>query len=190
MPERYHLAYKLRGALMAPPYLFVLAVFAGETEHAAFTWGAGLALFTLGLSLRVWAQMHLHYRLSVRKQLTTTGPYTWVRNPIYIANTAMLLGVTAMSELLWFLPIMFAWCMVVYYFVIRREEAHLSGKYGDPYTTFLSSVPRWWPSFTRSASPGVATRSFFFPSIRAEVGCLLLLLPVIGKEIVSTLYFQ
>ena len=72
----------------------------------------------------------LHYRLKMRKVLTSTGPYAWVRNPIYIANTSMLVGLTCTSEHFWFVPIMLLWCAVVYHYVVRREESHLRDKYG------------------------------------------------------------
>lgn len=185
MQERFTLAYKLRGALMAPPVLFIMLALYRETGHHAVIWPVGLAVFTAGVALRVWAQMHLHYRLKVRKVLTMTGPYTFIRNPIYVANTTMLLGVTVLSGLLWFLPIMLVWCVAVYYFVVRREEFHLTNKYGRDYEEFLTTTPRWIPRMTRNARPCPTTRPFLWPSIRTELGCFLLVLPFVAKEVLT-----
>ncbi|MBI2435766.1 MAG: isoprenylcysteine carboxylmethyltransferase family protein [Candidatus Hydrogenedentes bacterium] len=188
MMNRFECAYRWRGVLMAPPYLALILVTLAETEHDAIVWPLGMGVFAAGVGLRIWAQMHLHYRLRVRKKLTTTGPYARVRNPIYIANTTMLLGLTFMSEVLWFLPVMLLWCMAVYSLVVRREEAHLSEKYGEPYRQFLRDVPRWLPRF--SLRPGLATdaRSFLWPSVLAELHCLLWLVPLLGKELFRSLY--
>lgn len=184
MKVRFDWAYRRRGILMAPPYLVLFFVFAGEVEYSLYTWVPGLMVFALGVLIRVWAQMHLHYRLEIRKQLTLTGPYRFVRNPIYIANTLMLLGLTAMSELLWFVPVMLLWCMGVYSLVVRREEAHLSEKYGEPYLQFLRDIPRWIPQWHKSVSPRAMVRAFFWPSVRAELHCLLLLIPLVCKELI------
>ncbi len=181
----YDRIYKIRGLLMLPPCLFELFVSFRATEWDGMLWPSGLALFFVGVALRTWAQVHLHYRLRTRKVLTTTGPYAHVRNPIYIANTTMLLGLTVISGLLWFLPVMLLWCAAVYTFVVKREEAHLLDKYGAPYHDFLRSVPRWLPRVNHAAIKGVNLKRFVAASIVAELHCLLWLLPFVAKEILS-----
>jgi protein-S-isoprenylcysteine O-methyltransferase Ste14 len=178
-------AYRFRGVLMIPPCLFAAGVSFRETEWDALVWLLGVAVFLAGVGIRIWAQTHLHYRLRVHKALTTTGPYARVRNPIYIANTLMLLGLTFMSELVWFLPIMLLWCIAVYGLVIRQEEAHLLEKYGEPYAAYLRRVPRWRPARKHGGSAKVRTRGFLWPSVVAELHCFLWILPFIGKEILS-----
>lgn len=185
MKKPYDFFYKRRGLLMLPPCFFMLFIFSHETEQLGYIWPAGLGVFFAGVALRVWAQMHLHYRLSIRKALTTTGPYSFVRNPIYIANTTMLLGLTVLSELLWFLPIMLLWCAVVYTFVVKREEAHLTDKYGAPYVAFLESVPRWVPRMPLTAPVRASVRRFAVQSVVAELHCILWIIPFIGKELWS-----
>ncbi|MBN2310294.1 MAG: isoprenylcysteine carboxylmethyltransferase family protein [Candidatus Hydrogenedentes bacterium] len=185
MAEPYNNVYRIRGLLMVPAFLVLVLCFLGETERDGVVWPIGLAVFAVGVAIRVWAQMHLHYRLRVRKTLTTTGPYAYVRNPIYIGNTAIMLGLTCVSELLWFLPIMFLWCMAVYTLTVRREEAHLLGKYGEPYAEYLRNVPRWIPAVGRGQEHRGRrrrARRFLWPSILAEAHCLLWLIPLAGKE--------
>lgn len=184
MKEPYTSVYRVRGILMVPPVLFLLVTSLGETEWDGLLWPLGLFIFGCGVAVRVWAQMHLHYRLRVHKVLTTTGPYAYVRNPIYLANTTMLLGLTVTSGLLWFLPIMLLWCMAVYGMVVRREEAHLLGKYGEPYAEFLRTVPRWVPGSRRGQDEKPhQTRGYLVPSLVAELHCLLWLVPLVGKEL-------
>ncbi len=188
MKERFTWIYKVRGLLMLPVSFLIVFSTSYEIENDTFIWPVGGFIFLLGVAVRVWAQMHLHYRLSVRKQLTTTGPYAYVRNPIYIGNTLLMIGLTIMSELLWALPIMLLWCAVLYSFVVRREEQHLLNKYGDAYAQFLRSTPRWIPRFpSRRIRPTQSKQAklFLFPSIVAELHCFLWLLPLIAKELLS-----
>jgi protein-S-isoprenylcysteine O-methyltransferase Ste14 len=182
MKDRLRIWFKLRGVLIAPVYLFSFFCIYRETEH----WSAlffGLVIFLSGLSLRVWAQMHLHYRLKERKILTTTGPYAFVRNPIYIGNTCILAGTTLLSELIWLVPIMVITCMFTYTMTVRYEEGHLRSKYGVPYVEYLQRVNRWFPHLERKQDTDQRRQwTFLLSSIRAEAHILLLLILPFLKE--------
>lgn len=184
--EPYTWVYRLRGPLTVLPCIAILIMNRWESENHLALWSIGLTLFAAGFLVRIWAQMHLHYRLQVKKILTLTGPYRFVRNPIYIANISILLALTVLSELLWFLPLMLIWCCVLYTFVVRREEAHLSNKYGEPYIEFLRTVPRWMPRLPHSDPTNEDVRKFLKPSIVAELHCFLWIVPFALKEIFST----
>jgi protein-S-isoprenylcysteine O-methyltransferase Ste14 len=174
--------YKLRGILIAPVYIFSFFCWYWETEHWS-TLVFGQALFLSGLSLRVWAQMHLHYRLKQKKTMTTTGPYSFVRNPIYIGNTLILTGTTFLSELFWLVPVMVVTCMATYAMTVRYEESHLRIKYGAPYVEYLQRVNRWLPRFKgQEDTVRYWQWNFFLPSIRAELHILLLLILPFLKE--------
>jgi protein-S-isoprenylcysteine O-methyltransferase Ste14 len=178
--------FKLRGMVMVPPIIFAVLCTRSEIENAPLNFSVGGAFFIAGWLLRIWSQMHLHYRLKIQKALTCTGPYIYVRNPIYIGNTLMLVGTVIMSELLWFTPAILLYCMVVYSIVVRYEELHLLAKYGSEYTDYTSKVPRWIPNpLKRSASAIFNVRQFLFPSILAEIPSLLLLLPFIVKDLLT-----
>jgi hypothetical protein len=129
--------------------------------------------------------MHLHYRLKDSTVLTVTGPYIYVRNPIYIANMIMLVAAVILAELYWFVPLIFVYCLIVYTFVVHFEESHLLNKYNQAYADYVNRTPRWLPNLhiTKSAA-AVDTRRFFVPSLLAEAPSLLLLLPFIIKELI------
>ena len=184
MANRKQWVYRIRGLLMLPPAAFIVLFSLGEFENDGLVWPVGLTIFAAGMAIRIWAQMHLHYRLRVHKKLTTTGPYVYVRNPIYIANTLLMLGLTVVSELIWFLPIMLLWCIVLYRYVVRTEEAHLLEKYGEPYAHFIETVPRWIPKIVPGKADRPSVAGFFWSSVTAELHCLLWLLPLIGKELI------
>jgi protein-S-isoprenylcysteine O-methyltransferase Ste14 len=178
--------FKSRGFIMTPPLIFATLCTWNETENDFIVFGLGGAMFMAGLLLRIWSQIHLHYRLKVHKVLTTTGPYAYVRNPIYIGNTLMLVGVIIMSELLWLAPLMLIYCAVGYSAVVQFEESHLLEKYGAPYAEYLARVPRWLPNFTIAAARTIIdTHRFLGPSLLAEAPSLLLLLPFIIKDLLT-----
>lgn len=174
--------FKLRGLLMVPPMIFVALCTWGEIEKELVVWGVGGVTFAVGLVLRVWSQMHLHYRLKIRKTLTTTGPYAYVRNPIYLANTIMLGGACMLAELFWFVPVQVLYCAMIYSLVVRYEEAHLAAKYGPPYLEYRAAVPRWFPKW-RPSQERSDMAAYFSPSLLAEVHNLLYLLPFVVKEL-------
>ena len=169
---------------MVPPLLFVLFCHWGESENRALLFALGGALFCMGVLVRIWAQMHLHYRLPVKKILTRTGPYQFTRNPFYIANTIILLGLTVVSGLIWCLPVMLVYCAIVYSLVVRYEEAHLLNKYGSQYKKYLDSVPRWVPRRLQQETqnpPNVMQH--LWPSVKAELYNLLYPIPFVAKQL-------
>ena len=113
-----------------------------------------------------------------------TGPYSFVRNPIYIGNTLICLGLTIISELLWLFPLTLFYCLGIYSLVVRYEETHLLVKYGESYRRYMSEVPRWLPKVPRFKPIGLINE-YFYQSIAIESASLLLLLPYILKEIID-----
>jgi protein-S-isoprenylcysteine O-methyltransferase Ste14 len=174
--------YRFRTYLACPPLLFALFWHSYEIE-SDFIWPLGIGIFLAGLFLRIWAQQHLKHRLRVHKQLTTTGPYKFIRNPLYFGNIMICVSATIVSELLWLIPVTLFWCIVTYSIVIRYEEARQLNKYGDAYRRYLSEVPRWIPKRIRFSNVGMINE-YFFQAILVELPCLLILLPYIVKEII------
>ena len=178
-------AFKLRGWVMVPVVVFLVFFTRGETEDAWVVFPAGLGVFAAGVLMRIWAQVHLHYRLKIHKILTTTGPYAYMRNPIYAGNAAMFVGLCVMSELVWLAPVVLVWCAVVYSFVVRYEESRLILRYGEPYLDYAREVPRWIPKLHGPRERLSGAGRFLWPSVAAELHCLLLPIPFALKELLS-----
>ncbi|HDP25207.1 MAG TPA: isoprenylcysteine carboxylmethyltransferase family protein [Deltaproteobacteria bacterium] len=184
MGEQGKIWYRLRGALIVPFYLFAIFFEHGDVEIPMLIYPLGIILFAFGLFLRIWAQVHLHYRLKAHKKLTLTGPYVYVRNPIYIGNTFILAGITVLAGLLWFVPVMVLACAFTYHMTVLYEEGHLKRKYGQGYIEFLEKVPRWVPRFDGARTEHSENlRAYILPSIKAELHILLLVIPVVLHEI-------
>jgi protein-S-isoprenylcysteine O-methyltransferase Ste14 len=171
-----------RGRLVAPPVVLAVVCFWQEHENDVLAWPLGLLLFLGGWVLRVWAQQHVCYRLKTAKALTTSGPYTMVRNPIYVGNILIVLGVVVMSELFWLAPLTGLWCLGVYTLVVRYEERQLHAKYGVDYRAYQAAVPRWFPRMTSPWATG-HPRAYLLQALVVECHVLLMVTPVVLKEI-------
>jgi protein-S-isoprenylcysteine O-methyltransferase Ste14 len=105
----------------------------------------GIFITILGLGFAVWARMHLGRNWSGRPgikvdhKLIRTGPYTFVRNPIYTgilfgyAGTAIVIG-----EFWAFLLILFV--LAVLLGKIRAEEKFLLEEFGEAYVQYRKEV--------------------------------------------------
>jgi protein-S-isoprenylcysteine O-methyltransferase Ste14 len=75
--------------------------------------------------------------------LVVDGPYRYSRNPIYLADALIYIGISVVIDTLWpilLLPIALA---VLQQGVIAREERYLERKFGDQYRQYQASVRRW-----------------------------------------------
>lgn len=179
------LIYRRRGLLMVPPFVFMALCTWKEAENHVLVFGLGGLVFGVGLSLRIWSQMHLHHRLKVGKILTTTGPYVYIRNPCYVANALMLTAAAFLSELYWFVPLMLIYCAIVYSFVVRYEEDKLIKQYGTLYANYFARVPRWFPKLKfYPEMSGIKMHKYLRPSILVEMQNLLMVIPFLIKEAV------
>ena len=129
------------------PLLVILWVASRTTEPWLLA-GAGVVL--VGEATRIWALRHsgpktrTHRKIRV-DDLVVTGPYSITRNPLYIGNFVMSLGVALASGQPLVLPLLLVAFVFQYAFIIRAEEAFLEGEIGEPYREYKQRVPRILP---------------------------------------------
>ena len=82
------------------------------------------------------------------RNLVVTGLYRYVRNPIYVAVVAIILGqAVLMGD--WRLIVYGAlWWLVWHVTVVGYEEPTLEQTFGSEYEAFRAAVPRWIPRMT------------------------------------------
>jgi protein-S-isoprenylcysteine O-methyltransferase Ste14 len=79
------------------------------------------------------------------KHLVVSGQYRFVRNPMYVALVAMVIGQALLfgsSHLLIYAAIVWA---IVHFWVLVYEEPNLAGRFGESYAEYRRHVRRWWP---------------------------------------------
>ena len=75
-------------------------------------------------------------------RLVMQGPFALSRNPIYVADLAIYVGLSLAANIAWpilLLPIV--WIVMRLY--IGREERYLTAKFGDNYAEYRRRVRRW-----------------------------------------------
>ncbi len=159
-------------ARLRVPFGFVLVIaFAWLSHPSAVSLAAGLPIAALGLALRGWAAGHLEKN----SQLAESGPYRFVRNPLYVGTLIVALGLAVASRR-WLLGAIFAVVFLfVYLPVIQLEEQHLRQLFPE-YDAYARRVPALlW----RGVMPRGSTRGFRWPLYRrnreyeALIGLLL-----------------
>lgn len=77
------------------------------------------------------------------EHLVTEGPFSFSRNPIYLANTMLMFGAGLMSQIVWFFPLGLIAAFLTQKLAIEREERHLEIRFGKRYRDYTKHVRRW-----------------------------------------------
>src|SRR5271157_403001 len=123
------------------PLGFVLAAF--YIWRAQPNWTslvAGILIAAMGLAIRVLASGHVQKN----RELTTTGPYAYVRNPLYLGSIIMALGFAIAARDAWVAIVLVVFFFAVYVPVIRGEQNYLREHFAG-YEEYTRSVPSLLP---------------------------------------------
>jgi protein-S-isoprenylcysteine O-methyltransferase Ste14 len=133
--------------MRVPSGFLLVAAFAYLAAPDAKSLIAGLPVSILGLILRGWAAGHL----AKNECLATSGPYAYVRNPLYIGTLLVAAGLVIAAKR-WLLAGLFAAVfLLVYLPVIELEEQHLSALFPE-FAGYATRVPMLCPCL--KAGPG------------------------------------
>lgn len=145
--------------LILPPAPYAAAMLGGwwldrnqlslPFDLGTMTHPLGWLAIGIGGTLFAWTmRTFMRHRTTVNpyvaaSSLCTSGPFRYSRNPIYLGDWFILIGVSLLLGTFW--PLVFApliWIMIRFG-VIRHEEAHLEAKFGDAYRGYKARVRRW-----------------------------------------------
>ena len=117
------------------------------------------AIVAAGLGLSCYARATLGANWSAvvvlkhDHELIRSGPYRYVRHPIYTGLLIALFG-TALEIGAWRGIIGFALVAIAVAYKYRAEEAFMIQKFGDAYVRYRAEVPALFPSFSLAAGRG------------------------------------
>ncbi|ABD08979.1 Isoprenylcysteine carboxyl methyltransferase [Rhodopseudomonas palustris HaA2] len=109
----------------------------------------GYAIAGLGLAVDLWAILTMRRARTnilphrAADRLVTWGPFRFSRNPIYLANAWLLIGIGTAFGNGWFIVFALLSAVAVDRLAIRREERHLAIKFGNDWIEYSSKTPRW-----------------------------------------------
>lgn len=114
-----------------------------------------LAVSLLGLAVRIVTVGHTPAGTSGRNTegqvadcLNTTGIYSLVRNPLYLGNFLMYLGIAMLTMSAWFVMAFMLLYWLYYERIIFAEEQFLHRKFGTDYLTWAARTPAFFPRIT------------------------------------------
>jgi protein-S-isoprenylcysteine O-methyltransferase Ste14 len=126
------------------PLGFAFAVF--YLWIARPTWSSiviGIVVTIPGILLRALASGHV----KKNEELTTSGPYAYTRNPLYLGSLIMAAGFAVAARSVWVLLVIFAMFFAIYLPVIRSEETYLRQAF-PAFDEYARNVPRLRPRLT------------------------------------------
>jgi len=126
--------------LRVPGGFVLLAAFLWLSRPSIGSLSAGIPISLLGLALRGWAAGHLEKNTT----LTESGPYAWVRNPLYLGTLLAATGLV-IASLRWELAILFVTVFFLIYLpVVELEEQHLATLF-PAFDAYTKRVPKLLP---------------------------------------------
>lgn len=131
------------------PLVLILLYFSKPFTPAIY-WG--FLLLIIGESNRIWAVRHAGGRTRTRKvgapRLVTSGPFAHVRNPLYLGNMLMYLGIVLIAGgqyMWWLFFICLVFFIIQYSLIVSLEQETLLKKFGDEYSEYCDNVPALFP---------------------------------------------
>lgn len=111
----------------------------------------GYFLLVAATLWRVWCLVFIGG--SKNGALTDQGPYSVVRNPLYVGNFLGTVGFCFAIEQPLVAVVIGVLFMAAYSAVVAREENDLERLFGDAYLSYRAAVPRWIPDWRRYREP-------------------------------------
>ncbi len=156
-----------------------------DENRAAFGyWITGLfalatCVVTMGAFIRSWAESYLHSSIVHDaalhgEHLVADGPYRRVRNPLYLGNLFLAVGLGFLASRSGFFVISLGMLLFVYRLILREETTLLLSQ-GESYRRYLAAVPRLFPSL-RARVPAAGARPNWVDGFTGEIfmwGCAL-----------------
>ncbi len=140
---------------------------------------AGTLVMLPGLLLRGLASGHVQKD----KQLTTSGPYAYTRNPLYLGSLMLAAGFAIAARSWSIVALMLLMFAVIYIPVIAGEERYLRQTFAE-YDDYARHVPRMFPRLTRygnQQSAYCSARYWKHREYEASIGCVVVLAVLVAK---------
>lgn len=135
------------------PFVILMLIFENATITSLLV---GFVIAVAGELIRLWGVSWAGSETRTTggvggTYLVISGPFAHVRNPLYVGNILMYLGLGIMSMSLFpYLQIVaILFFIMQYQFIVKEEEGFLIKKFGNDYQKYLQNVPRFFPRLTK-----------------------------------------
>lgn len=143
------------------PVPFLLLMFAYQRINI---WSLiiGFVIAATGELIRLWGVSYAGSETRTTGKvggtyLVITGPFAYVRNPLYLGNMILYMGIGIMSNALF--PYLQIGALLFFYFqyliIVKEEEKYLKTAFGDAYDEYYKNVPRFIPRVFGYVNEGI-----------------------------------
>jgi hypothetical protein len=128
----------------------LILVYALTSRAIPLTAAIGLTAAALGTVVRLYASGYI----MKNKELASSGPYAFVRHPLYTGNILLVMGFSVANTSLWAIPLALAFFWFYYPTAIEYEDRKLHSIFGDTWKEWSSRTPALMPKFSNSGYVG------------------------------------
>jgi protein-S-isoprenylcysteine O-methyltransferase Ste14 len=133
--------------IRVPLGFLLAAIYIWRSRPTWFSLVLGATIAGTGVLVRAWASGHV----DKNQELATSGPYAYVRNPLYLGSIIIAIGFVIAARDVAIAVAVVVLFAVVYVPVIRSEEAFLRNQFPQ-YQQYARTVPRLMPCTLRMGS--------------------------------------
>ena len=135
------------------PFILLMIIFMNPVLNLMII---GFLVALSGELFRIWAVSYIGSESRTTtgvggSNLVTQGPYSLMRNPLYLGNIMLYVGIGIMSNALfpWLPIIAFLYFIFQYYVIIINEEEYLHQTFKENFEIYCKSVGRFIPWFNK-----------------------------------------
>ncbi len=140
------------------PFVIIMLLF---QRVSGISLATGFLIALAGELIRLWAVSHAGSETRTTGKvggsfLVISGPYSYIRNPLYFGNILIYfgIGIISMSLFPYLQIIAILFFLFQYYYIILEEERYLASTF-DNYNLYFKEVPRIFPRLTPFKNPGI-----------------------------------
>ena len=175
-----------------PVPIALLIIYLSNLSVLYFVYGVILVL--IGESIRINAVSHaggITRTMNVgAPSLCTSGLYSMTRNPLYLGNMIIYLGIVLIAggEHVFIMGgIVFLYFTFQYMMIISLEEETLKKLFGDEYISYMQNVPRLFPKFTPwTGGLNVHRPSSLYKTLKTEKRTLQNIILIVGVLVIKS----
>lgn len=170
------------------PFLLIMILYSNPNIYSILF---GIVFVIIGEFIRIWANSWAGSETRTTSGvggtfLIVSGPYAYVRNPLYIGNVIIYFGLGIISNAIFpYLQIVaLMYFLFQYYYIVKEEEKFLSQKFGDHYKDYCEKVNRFLPKLMKYQNSSTGQPEFSWKkglksetrSIQASLSVIIILL--------------
>lgn len=148
---------EIKSLVIYAPVVYLIALITGviadsfyymKLSESLITETLGSFLIFFATILILWAQHSLRNFQKIKKEELTPesfsgGPYHFSKHPTYLSLGFLVLGLGLIVNSLIITTMALIAFVLVYFFILRKEESILERKYGDLYSRYKHEIHPW-----------------------------------------------